>query len=183
MYLVIDTETGGRTPDHALLQLYARVVDKSLKATDELNLLLVPDDGKYVVTSGALRINGINLAKHSEGAMLMSSARNKLRQWLAGHTKGGTEKLTVVGWNVSFDTGFVHAHLLPKDEWEGFCSYRHLDVAAVVSALQLKGKIPASVTSLVKTAQFFGLKTDGAHEASFDVDMTVAVLRCAVALI
>lgn len=185
-YIVYDVETGGLHKDqHSLLTAYFKIIDQNFNPLDSLSLKIKPSDGTYHVTSGALKVNKIDLVKHNNEAITTEEARPKLIAFLSKHSASGEAKLTPVGHNVSFDEGFVEGLLenpkmgmSGKDTWEMYVSYRRLDTSSLAEALRLRGVIPASVSgSLGNLAQFFGIDSSGAHDAQVDVDMTVDLLR------
>jgi DNA polymerase III alpha subunit (gram-positive type) len=179
VYLIIDTETGGTNPrTTSLLQLYAAAVDRSLKILDTFSANIIPDDGIYKVTPGALNVNKIDLLSHSKTAGRIKDVQLKFESWLCTKWNDNeTAPIMVVGWNVNFDVRFIVEQLLPDETWNKYCGYRVFDLAGVVEALKLRGKLPDTCKSLGKTAEHLGIDTSGAHDAGFDVHMTLQVMR------
>src|SRR6185437_1201091 len=114
-YLAFDVESGGVTDDHSLLSVYFAVIDEDLKTLHgELDMLIKPDDGNYVVTAGALVVNKIDLIEHDKVAIKESAAGTMLYNFLKTHAPDGTTKLTPLGHNIAFDVQFIKKHLLNK---------------------------------------------------------------------
>ena len=49
IYIVLDCEMGSVDLDYSLLSTYIMAVDDNFQKIDELNLMVMPDDGKFVV--------------------------------------------------------------------------------------------------------------------------------------
>ena len=179
-YLAYDTETGSLAPTNgSLLTVTFRVLDAQLQELETLELTTKPEDEVYLVKASALNVNKIDLVKHNETAITYGEARGKLLNFLNRHSDAGTNKLTPIGFVVSHDDGFVQTHLVTQKEWEAHVSHRKLDVASVVEFLKFCMIIPSSIGGLEKTAKFFGVHEEGAHNATVDVNMTLNVLKAA----
>jgi DNA polymerase III epsilon subunit-like protein len=176
IYIALDVETGGIGEDKSLLTAYLAILDQNLDVLDELDLLTKPDDGTYVVQGEALRINGIDLAKHDLAAMSCKDASTKLYEFLNKNNPGGAIKLIPVGHNVAFDIKFLCAHTLSKKSWDKFCGYRTLDTGTISMFLMKTGKIPEMSASLGSLAKYCGIEFE-AHTAKGDTLATVGVLR------
>jgi DNA polymerase III epsilon subunit-like protein len=176
-YIGLDTETGG-FEGTSLLTAYFSVQDEAFNELDSLELLMKPEDGKYIVTAEALRINGIDLKQHDLKAMTYKEAGQKLYDFLNGNSMMGQNKLIPVGHNVQFDIQKLIEFLISKGSWQKFVSYRTMDTGVVARACIQAGLIPSSVTgSLGSIAEYFGIPTDDAHTADYDVFMTMTVLE------
>jgi len=181
-YLFLDCETGGLDEKkHSLLTAFFLAVDEDLNEVGRLYLGVRPQDGTYKVTSGALKINKIDIVAHDEALASGADPKMLLVDFLTLHSGGGRDKLIPVGHNIQFDFGFIHSELLDKTTWEKFNSYRVLDTSIVANFLKFVNKLPQKQqTSLVKLAEYYGVTQDlisGAHNAIMDVQMTVAVLK------
>lgn len=176
-YLGLDTETGG-FEGTSLLTAYLSVHDENFKELDSLMLEMKPEDGKYVVTAEALRINGIDLKLHDQRAITYRDAGTKLYNFLNGNSILGSDKLIPVGHNVQFDIQKLLEFLMSKQTWQKFVSYRTLDTGVVARACIQAGLIPGSVSgSLSSIAEHFGIDTTQAHTADHDVFMTMTALE------
>lgn len=176
MFLFIDTETGGLDPrQHSLLDITLLVADgvnELDRANKErwLHLDLQPADGIYHVTPAALRKNGINLSERNAQLYTYEAAGLVIAKFLLNH-----RNLTPVGWNLPFDLGFIHTHVMDKPDWEIRTSYRNIDLQSVARLLTACGVINPKGNSLVHVADYFGLDTSGAHDSTFDVNMMYSV--------
>jgi len=176
-FLGLDVETGGVTPETSLLTAYFAVLDENLLVVDDLNLLVKPDDGNYVVTAQALAINKIDLIEHDKVAMTYKAARTPLYQFLERNYQG--EKLIPVGHGTAFDVARVKKDLISQGSWENYVSYRTIDTSIVAQFLRAAGRFPDSVSgSLGSLVGHFGLLLEGElHTAREDTLQTVSVLR------
>lgn len=176
-YLGLDTETGG-FEGTSLLTVHLSVQDEVFNELDTLSLELKPENGIYQVTGEALRINKIDLKLHDQRAMTYKEAGQKLYDFLNGNSVLGSDKLIPVGHNVQFDIQKIIEFLISKGTWQKFVSYRTLDTGVVARACIQAGLIPPSVSgSLSSIAEHFGLDTQAAHTAEYDVFMTMTVLE------
>jgi len=176
-YIALDTETGG-FEGTSLLTAYFSVLDENFNELDNLLLEMKPEDGKYVVTAEALRINGIDLKLHDQRAITYKEAGTKLYNFLNGNSILGSEKLIPVGHNVAFDILKLYEFLINKGTWQKFVSYRTMDTGVIARACIQAGLMPTSVSgSLSSVAEYFNIDTTQAHTADHDVFMTISVLE------
>ena len=176
-YLALDTETGG-FEGASLLTAYFMVLNENLEELDNLYLEVKPDNGEYIVTGQALRVNGIDLKAHDSRAITYKEASAKLYSFLNGNSVLGSTKLIPVGHNVVFDITKIQECLISKNTWSNFVSYRTLDTATITRACIAAGLIPSEVSgSLSSVAEYFNINTSAAHTADGDVLMTVQVLN------
>jgi oligoribonuclease (3'-5' exoribonuclease) len=179
-FLAFDVEAGGTEVEHSLLSVYFAVIDEDLKTVyGELDLLVKPDNGNYVMTAQALEVNKINIIEHDKVAITESKAGTLLYNFLKTHAPNGTVKLIPLGHNIAFDVDFIKKHLLNKS-FNQFVSYRMLDTSAIVQFLKLRGSIPRDLAgSLSEIATHFGVSTldNVAHTAKGDTWMVIEILR------
>jgi oligoribonuclease (3'-5' exoribonuclease) len=179
-YLAFDVEAGGTEVEHSLLSAYFVVIDEDLKTVyGELDLLVKPDSGNYVVTAEALSVNKIQLIEHDKVAITESKAGTLLYNFLKTHSPNGTLKLTPLGHNIAFDVDFIKRHLLNKS-FNQFVSYRMLDTSSQIQFMKLTGQIPRDLAgSLSEIATYFGISTvtNIAHTAKGDTWMVIEILR------
>lgn len=182
--LALDTEGGGIDLDFSLLSLNLKVaevtVDK-IEVFEQGNWYLKPDDGEYLVNGEALRVNGIDLAKHDLIAIPYKEAKSQVYKFLeeAYHAHGDLW-FTPMGQNVKRDVDLICHHLLARKSWQNFVDFRVLDTITVGKFLQLAGIIPAywslSLGKMIETAQLE--ESDGTlHDANYDVDMNLKLLQ------
>jgi DNA polymerase III alpha subunit (gram-positive type) len=179
-----DTETGGTDPSFSLLTLYIRVIDQEYNLIDDLYLRIKPDNGIYKTTPQALSKNGINLEEHDKIAITESAAKVLLLNFLSRNTNDGKYRLHPSGYNIPFDDRFINAHLLDSQTWFNHISYSHVDMFPLVNALYVAGLLPGNVGNrLTDVAAYFGVNTDGAHDAKNDILLTVEVFSRIIGLI
>lgn len=175
-YLALDCETGGISVDTSLLTAYLAVLNEKFELTDELELYVKPEDGKYIVTGQALEINRIDLSLHDKTAITYKAAKPILYEFLTRNNHG--VKLTPIGHGVAFDIQRIKKDLISEGSWETFVSYRTLDTSAAVQFLRAAGKFPDSVSgSLGSLVSHFKLPSKGQlHNAKNDTLQTVSCL-------
>lgn len=179
-YIGMDVEAGGTEVEHSLLSAYFVVIDEDLKTVyGELDLLVKPDNGNYVVTAEALEVNKIQLIEHEKVAITESKAGTLLYNFLKTHASNGAVKLIPLGHNIAFDVDFIKKHLLNKS-FNQFVSYRMLDTSAIIQFMKLRGSVPKDLAgSLSEIATYFGVSTvtNIAHTAKGDTWMVIEILR------
>lgn len=175
-YFLFDTETGGIRKEMSLLTLYGFILDENLKILDTIDLKIKPDDGVYHVNAQGLEINGINLTEHDRIAKPVSEVKTKFKNYICGWSLH--QKLTPIGHNVRFDVKFVKTHLL--EDWDRYFDRRHIDTASIGKFLALSGIVPKLKSySLSDMASAMMIEVDESrrHEASYDADLTLQVLK------
>jgi len=181
-YISIDTETGGIGLDKSLLTLsmiYVEIQGGKPHILERFNLSLIPDDGIYRVTAGALDINKINLVDLAKVAITYKEAGtkvyNKLKSW---YVDNNSVMPVPIGKNVYFDLTQIWDKLLSRGAWESFVSYRVLDLSSVVQFMKFAGKMPESVGgSLSSVCEYLNVKVGNLHEAEADALMTLYCLQ------
>jgi len=145
MYLFVDTETGGLTPQHSLLTVSAICVDPDFniipRDNGEHGLYLKIKHEEYALTAGALSVNKINIAEHDATAIPAQEASNQLCSYIeAMIRKSGKARLIPAGHNVAFDVSFLRAYLLDNSTWDMYFTYPAFDTAAIARFLNAAGK-------------------------------------------
>jgi DNA polymerase III epsilon subunit-like protein len=165
MYLFMDTETGGLTPDRSLLTVSMIPVDKDFQIVPidyfdpiaqqvlhtDAGLYVAVKHETYVVDKEALAVNKINIAEHDVDAVPLPLVRELLTSFIRHVLKTFDRKYLVpAGHNVAFDLKFIKAYLLTEQEWDTFFTYPSLDTAASARFLNAAGIIGGgySLTSL-----------------------------------
>jgi DNA polymerase III alpha subunit (gram-positive type) len=176
-YVAIDTETGGIERDkYSLLTACFDVMDKDLNEIESLHLRI--RDDPYRINPEAMIVNKIDLLEHDKTAIHKSEAGNILRKYLRKHSQDGAIKLVPIGHGVSFDVIWIHEHLLNRNEFEKYTSYRKLDTSMIAQFYKLIGLIPDNTSgSLESLCAFYNIVHPGAHDARNDNLATVAVLK------
>jgi DNA polymerase III alpha subunit (gram-positive type) len=174
-YIFLDTETGGIGNQYSLLSAYFLAANDNFNKVDELELLVKPDDGAYVVCGQAMNVNRIDLKIHDTKAIIYREAGTILYNWLKKLTDDGKIKAIIVGHSISGDRDCICRHLLTRNSWEKFTSYRLLDTQSTTQFLKACGLFPESVSgSLESISKYFGIKFDqnDAHSAKYDTEKT-----------
>lgn len=180
MFVFIDTETGGLTPDYSLLTVAAAVTDEQFNVLSKTCFGVKP--AVYVVSPDAMRVNKINLAEHAVTSMSQSRAATELEDFLRqGVAATGNKKLIPVGHNINFDLSFLWAHLIVEDTWRNYCTYPALDTASVARLYSVANIIPG-FCNLVSLRQLFKIETGDAHNAMADVLATIELAKKFVAI-
>jgi len=164
--------------EYSLLSVYLMAIDDNFQQIDELNLLVMPDDGKFIVQGEAMGVNKIDLYAHSLKAKPYKEAGTILYQWLDKLTNKGQIKFTPIGHGIVGDIKFITKYLISRGSWEKFVSYRTLDTSSVCQFLKSCDMFPETVSgSLVSLAQHFGIEADenAAHNAKYDTELTFKV--------
>lgn len=175
-YFLFDTETGGVRKEMSLLTLYGHILDDSLNILDTIDLKIKPDDGVYHLTAQGLNINRINIMDHDLVAKPVSEVKTRFKNYIVGWTLN--QKLTPIGHNVRFDVKFVKTHVL--EDWDRYFDRRHIDTASVGKFLALTGIVPKLNTyslSEMASAMMIDVDESKRHEAGYDADLTLNVLR------
>ncbi len=163
---------------YSLLTVYLMMTDEKFNFIGDLYLFLRPDDGIYRVCAEAMNVNKIDLVLHNTKAIPYKEGATRLYEWLKSMTNGGQIKAIVVGHGVYGDVEWIFEHLISRNSWENFCSYRKLDTSVVCQFLKSCGMFPESVSgSLVSLAKHFNVKFDenSAHDAKYDTELTFSV--------
>jgi DNA polymerase III epsilon subunit-like protein len=182
MYLAFDTETGALSPKLGdLLTAYFAILDENLNILEELDLKLKPDNGRLpIVSSEALKINGINIQEHLANVTTItySEAKINLINLLKKYHKktGRHHNIRAYGYNIlGFDIGWLQEYLLPENEWRNFFHYKSVDVMQEVDFLKRVGWFPQDLGTLSTVSDFLGLPKRNMHEARNDVLTTIEV--------
>jgi oligoribonuclease (3'-5' exoribonuclease) len=183
LYVPLDTETGGLDPKTSdVLTIYIAVADENFKILDELDLKLKPDGDRLPVTeAGAMKVNGIDLAKHlaDPTTITYSEARAQISTMLKKHLKknGRYSNLIPMGHNVPFDLNMIHHHIMNKEEWEKICHYRNIDTNPIVWLMKDSQWWPSDLGNLGSVVDYLGVPKRAAHNAKEDTLMMVDVYK------
>ena len=192
-YISLDTETGGIGEDLSLLSVALIVIDgKNIRDglvnefdyVDVFNSLLRPDDGVFKVTAEALRINRIDISTlDRETSLTYKEAGSAIYNFLHKLSDHGREKLIPLGKNIYFDLGHIWDKLISRRTWEQFCSYRTIDLSALVETYRLQEKLPPTLDGSLKTvARYFDINIDKCHTALGDAQLNIDVFSQLVRL-
>lgn len=189
MYLFIDTETGGLTPQYSLLTVSCILADKDFNVVPvdahSPGLYLSLKHDEYVLTAGALSVNKINIATHHDAAADMPAARNALRQFLQRATTiTGKKRLVPAGHNVAFDVQFLRAYMLDAETWDQYFTYPFLDTAAVARFLNAANVYSGGYSLTALRNRFLpDAKNLTMHNAEIDNLVAIELAKKFVALV
>lgn len=177
VYLAFDVEAGGIHTGFSLLSAYFAVLDKDLNIMGDLNLLIKPDDGVYILSAGGMKVNKIDIVEHDKHAITYKEAATAIYDFIKKWSANGANKLIPLGHNVSFDISFVVAKTLSKKSWDQFVGYRTMDTTTLSLALIQTGKLPLQNAGLEVLAKHFNAPTFEAHTAKGDTHATIHVAK------
>ena len=176
--LLMDTETGGLKKTETILTLYMGIVDpQSLLIEEELYLEIKPDDGNYIYSEEALKVNGIDLKKHDKTAITESQAAEKIITLLSRVSRQ-SGKVTPLGHNVVFDIDFINNKLVEPRIWNQYVSDKTEDTMLIGKRLKERRLMPEVLpNSLGSYAEFFFIRTSDLHNAQVDCYVTLKVYK------
>lgn len=143
--LVIDTETGGLDPKHHSLLSVGMV---SLQVfSDHVDIrhcrqVLVKHE-TYKVTSGALKVNNINLVEHEKTAFEPLEALKEVIKYIEYCGFTPEHRAVLLGHNIKFDIGFLKPlfdeyDIFLQDEdsdykstWDKLIGHHHIDTCSI----------------------------------------------------
>jgi len=176
--LLIDTETGGLTPNYSVLSVGAVVLDVNTgnileEFEAKVRLASLAD---YKVTSKALEINKLSVQDCFENGISPEAIRDKL---LDMYVKHGCTLLG--GHNFLYDVEMLTANIFncSISEFKQAFTYRWLDSLTVMRLFEGHNEVPAGA-SLEKTAKALGVKVadkSKLHSALVDIKLTAAILH------
>jgi oligoribonuclease (3'-5' exoribonuclease) len=175
-YIAYDTETGGTDPNRCpILTGYFVVLSEDLVKLDEINLKIKPEAPFDLIENDALKITGIDIAKHLEDSDTISrqEAGEKLRNFVLKYKPKGRSKLIRMGYNIGFDDKMIISQLVP--DWEEILHYRTNDIFNIVNFLKDVQWLPSDLGSLTSVVNYFNISLKTAHNAKNDVWMSIAV--------
>lgn len=155
--LFIDTETGGLDPrKHSLLSL-GLVVGEAGQVARSLEILIRHDP--YVVSGGGLKVNRIDLVKHTAEGLDPRTALDVLDVFLDQHFPHLCKPITLAGHNVAFDAAFLEAFLEGQGRaLEPRFSHRTVDTHSLAAALRDAGKLPLENLGSTSLFAHFGIQ-------------------------
>lgn len=172
--LYIDTETTGLYPNkHGLTQVAAIVVIDGSEH-DRINLDINPNTYTTFtpqIDDKALEIQGKTLDQLSthKGSFCQFT---EFVSTLSEHLEED-EKFQIVGYNTSFDIGFIKAWFKDSDmKFSDYFTYKDIDVFALVKHLRVLGLLgDCEDDKLATVCKYFGIELD-AHDAMNDIVAT-----------
>lgn len=188
-YLVIDTETSGLDPvNYDLLTLYMAVVDffedyggdvpykYVINTKKSLSLNLRPAWGQdYRVDPEAMAINKIDLVAHDKIAMPVAVAAMTVEHFLKSVRNSEDDKIDVIGWNPTYDTGFLF-HNMPNTQ--KYFGHSNIDIKSLALVYRdIEKPILTPKANLSGFARHFGFDPSKAHNAEEDCKLAISVLN------
>ena len=174
--LVIDTETTGLSHRfNKTLTVGMLLVDVEKDHLDILNsnhIFIKHDKGS--VSSGAMKVNGINLAEHNKIAIEEDEACEEVNKFI---DKNKLHDTTLLGHNFHFDKGFLGA-LFQRVGTPPLLHHSHEDTMYIWRRLKQNGTIPFELRSNLGTiAEYFDIDYKKAHDALADCKITAKVYQ------
>jgi len=172
--LVLDVETTGLSPRFnktlTVGMLLVDVDQEFLEVLDSNHIFI--KHANYRADPAALAVNKIDLAEHSKRAVLAPKACGQINDFVESN---GLHKTPLLGHNIGFDKGFLHAlfdrgGISPKlhDESE--------DTMRIWNRLKRSGNVPDHLRSNLQTvADYFKVDYSKAHDALADCHITAQV--------
>jgi DNA polymerase-3 subunit epsilon len=155
--LFLDTETGGLDPARHSLLSVGLVVGDGPKVVNSLEILIKHEP--YVVSSGGLAVNRIDLVRHSAAALEPRMALSVLDVFLDQHFPHMCKPVILAGHNVAFDRAFLGAFLASQGRaLEPRVSHRTVDTHAIAAALRDGGRLPLENLSSTALFAHFGIE-------------------------
>lgn len=192
MYLFMDTETGGLTPDRSLLTVSLIPVDKQfnivpltyfdplMQRTEhaDCGLYVAVKPETYVIDQEAMAVNKINIAEHEQDAVPIAAARQLIKSFAEAARKlFGKKYLVPAGHNVAFDAQFLKAHIFTEEEWDTLFTYPALDTASAARFLNAAGAIDGGYSLTALRSKFLSEDFGVAHNAEVDNLTTIALAQ------
>lgn len=172
--LFIDTETTGLDPSrHGIIQLGAVCQD------GVLGIYIRPDGA--IIDREAMEINKIDLDMVERDGFSLPLARREFYRFLDTHYDWD-ERVILGGFNLPFDIQFLRK-IIPLDDWEMRFSHRTIDVCSVMQFLSDSELISRNPGSLKKCLQYFGLPSEGLHDAVTDAMATKRLYETGIKLV
>lgn len=191
-YFAFDVETTGLNSQQcAIVSVAYIILDDELNAIDYEEIYVHPFEDA-VIAPQAIEINGYSVEKwDKKGAVNQQELFEKLDNVLMCHTFSGPrtvsknqifaklDKLTPLGYNVSFDLKFLK-ELFIKNE-ESADRYLESESICVLKKIKKHDVLNECVQSdgykLLNTCKRFGVTNDNPHQAMADIRATVEVYK------
>lgn len=158
MYIFIDCETGGLTPEYSLFSLGVIVTDVDFKELDRREFMFRLSN--IYTTAQALTINNIDVSQCGFNTDTFHDATAYLYQY-------EKEKYIFAGWNVQFDMSFIDRYIPSQVR-----SHRLLDVQSIYRFFY-----PHNNANLIAASRSLGIALEPNHTAMRDIECTVQIAR------
>ena len=163
--LFIDTETTGLYSDeNGITQISILIEDQTGEIIDTFNEYIRPDKS-CIITQEALDIQGITREdlqtdKYQEEKIVAAALKKFLHKYQ-------NYKMTIIGYNVGFDIGFIDSFLDRNNIDYSLYQYDNIDVLEIVRSYHLN-----MYNSLTNACDYFGVELSNAHNSLGDVTAT-----------
>ncbi|AEF85483.1 putative exonuclease [Treponema primitia ZAS-2] len=183
----VDTETTGLdSRKHFAFQI-SYLIEENNRLLLERTLEMRPDNYKqFEFDSEAEDVHGYS----KEKILSLPSESEQFGVLLEDLQQYGENRLTITGYNVSFDIYFLRALFARETalqdtrnesskqkakKFYDYFDYMHCDVMQLVQAYRVAGKLDLPSIELEKVCRHFGISTEGAHNSMADIVNTKAV--------
>jgi DNA polymerase III epsilon subunit-like protein len=171
----VDTETTGLNPKKHFAFQISYLIEENNALLHRRTLETRPDlYGEYEFSLGAEDVHGFTREKIIS-FLPEPQAMDILIDDLERHGGG---RLTIAGYNVNFDTGFIKALFRRtgrQKEFNKYFDYLTCDVMQFVQACRVAGIISLPHINLESVCKHFGINTEGAHNSMTDILNTKVV--------
>lgn len=174
--IYIDTETTGLTPSmHGLTELaFILVEDGEVRHKELMRINPLTYNKEVDIEEEALKVTGkdiVEISNYPESYAQFNRFISLLDGFVDKFDKN--DKLTVVGYNIGFDIGFIRAWFEDNGcrYYGSYFSYKDIDVFALVKHLKLLGFIDTPSDKLEVVCEAFDVELD-AHQAMSDIEAT-----------
>jgi DNA polymerase III epsilon subunit-like protein len=125
-----------------------------------------------------MAVNQIDIAEHHKKAIKYFEAVQLFHDFIQKNNVGD-HKIIPIGHSVQFDIAFLKK-MTGEHNWNRMFSKKVIDTGTIAEFLCTTGVLPKSSKmdcSLPGLAKYFGLSTKGLHDAKFDVELTLEILK------
>lgn len=170
MFLVLDTETGGK---YGSLLSYALIVaDENFRVlTSQYNFI---KQDYYRVSPEAMSVNKLSLESLQAYGSTPKELGTKIYNFLRDYSNDGADKLIPVGFGLSGDVARI-LELISPGSWYQFVSYGGIDLSSVGSFLRIGQDNPGSLRKWADEYEII-YNVDMLHDAFYDANLTLKVL-------
>jgi DNA polymerase III alpha subunit (gram-positive type) len=171
----VDTETTGLKPDKNFAFQISYLIEEGGAILHSRTLEFRPDEyDNYEFNKKAEAVHGysrdkiISLQSETEGFAALTSDLSHY----------GNERLTLTGYNINFDIGFLKAIFRRNKQASAFYKYFdyiHCDILQFVQACRVAGIINIDHINLENICHYFGINTETVHHSMTDILNTKSV--------
>ncbi len=178
-YLIIDNELTALNSPNNLITSYLGIMENDV-LIDELDLKLIPDDGKFTVDPESMGVNKIDI-RNWEG-IKYKDARKLLGKFIRKHVydekgKRVGNKLLPLGQDVLSDIKTIQDCLISKESWDDCCRLIPIDTVYLATVLRDMGKLNLKSLSLENLAKHFEIEIVEMHSAKNDAILSYQVYK------